>query len=242
MPKVIEMTSISSAGCMAGTILFILCCLAGQAFAFEFGSKVLDGDADLNNMLYNTSPNLRFWDINSNGYDNIDVVYLSWSGTPTVIVADLRLSPFGDLRAGSQVRSNDGDLGKPLISLASQIAYVDINSNNYYDLDDPVYYDFAPSFIINNNDIRLTPVYGLAAGTKVTNLDKDNGANALTLNYVMRFYNKNGDYLMPWSPIYDTGDLVYVDLSTLCIYGPNQCLDHAHVVANDIRLSTTQPP
>lgn len=226
--------------------LVVLVCLAGQASSYEFGSKVFDGDADLNNLLYNTSPILRFWDANSNGfYDNSDVVYLSWNTPLTVIAADIRISPFGDLRSGSQVKSSDSDWGNPLTNFSPtpQIVYIDNNTNGWYDLGDPVYYDIKPNnTIIDANDIRLTPMYGLAAGTKVGGGDQDNGRTRVVLDYVMRFYNKNGDYVMPWAPIYDTGDLIYIDVSTLCIYDFHQCLYHGHVVANDVRLSTTQPP
>lgn len=243
------MISFSNPGLAVG-IIFIFGSMATQTIAYEFGSKVLDGDVDLNNLLYCTAPTPRYWDINSNSfYDNSDVVYLSWSNaSPVKVIAnDLRLSPFGNLRSGSQVKSNDGDYIKPLSDFISppKIVYVDLNGNGMYDLNDPAYYDVIDisSTEVSHNDIRLTPLQGLAAGTKVTDYDADLGMKVKLLDSTLRFYNKNGNWIMenvvPSTFIYDIGDLLYIDIS---MEYQSETSPFGFVVVNDIRLSTTEPP
>jgi hypothetical protein len=212
--------------CLLGSVLVLVC--SSICGALEFGSKVKKDDVDVNNQLTVLPLDLMYWDANSNGvYDRDDVVYLNYHILSVVDAADLRLSPFGPYNSGTQVKSGDIDFGRTLTPFATTPGFVFTNLDGIpgYNLEDPVY------LIINNtklttsiNDIRLTDVAGLAAGTKILDSHRDLGDLVTNLPCQICFYNTNGN-LNP-NPVYDYGDLLYLDTDS-----------NGYVSVNDVRIS-----
>jgi hypothetical protein len=217
--------------------------------AYEFGSKVTLGDSDIGNLLYNVAPSVGYWDvgINPGVYDGGDIVYLSMDGDNVVDAGDVRLTPFDSIAAGTKVAPADNDIGKTLtLWPGATICYMELDSSPGYDLGDTVYLRItgtgaAPT---EPNDIRLTKVNGLDAGTRVMDFHGDNNMPVTTMLDTwgtlpiahgpmasIRFFNANGNYDAAGAPIYDNPDTVYLDLS---IPGSIQW---GSVTVNDLRLS-----
>lgn len=222
--------------------------LAG-ASEYAYGSKVLPLDTDVGRPLFAVGANIQFWDTGViPGYDDTDVVYLHFIG-PTVSANDVRLTPFGDLPAGSKVTPQDNDIGQPLLPVFApgQIRFADLYGGPQYDLEDPVYvHNFAVTVPPGGNlltrmrDLRLTTVPGagsavpgLDPGTKVRNLDLD-FPKALGLPVIapgiffppgiIRFFDVNGN------GVYDYSDDVY-------LYFPPSAPPSNSVTVNNVRLS-----
>lgn len=167
------------------------------ASEYPFGSKVLAGDTDFGKPLHPyTPPNplpagnfqIGYWETGQVwGYDDTDVVYLHQGALVTGILSnDVRLTPFWNLPAGSKVTPQDNDINKPLIALplipgwaAPCIAWANLYGGPTYDLDDPVYIHttgMQPAgtpTLTSINDVRLTTIGQIEAGTKVHNFDPD---------------------------------------------------------------------
>jgi hypothetical protein len=230
--------------CLLGSMLLMLG--VSCAVTFEFGSKVEVGDSDLGRLLYNCCPSVGFWDTNINPgvYDQSDVVYLHMNPADSIVDAnDIRLSSYNALPAGSKVTSEDNDINKLLTPLpGSKIVFLQMNGDPRYSLDDAVYLHI--NGLTNStqpNDIRLTKVAGMAAGTKVINLHPDNNMpiNPL-LDFpvppggpiaTIRFFNANGNYNATGVPVFDYPDVLYLDVS---IPGT---VAYGSVSVNDVRLS-----
>jgi hypothetical protein len=229
--------------CLLGCLILMLglCCAA----TFEFGSKVEVGDSDIGRLLYNCCPSVGFWDTNSNGvYDQGDVVYLHMNRTgPDVEAYDVRLSLYNTLPAGSKVTSADNDINKHLTPLpVAKIVFLQMNGDPRYNLRDAVYLHInGTTNSIQPNDIRLTRVLGIAAGTKVINLFPDRNMPITPLmNFpvppggpiaTIRFFNANGNYNATGVPVFDYPDVLYLDIS---IPGT---IAYGSVSVNDVRLS-----
>lgn len=180
---------------MAFCLIMILG-LAG-ASQYPFGTKVTSFDSDFGAPLRAYAPpanpapyfSLGYWETGVvNGYDDTDVVYLHQGfalGPFGVVRAnDVRLTPFGYLAAGSKVTPQDNDIGMQLRPLdtttiiTATIAWVNSHGGPGHDLDDPVYLRPGGPIVTGTtptatNDVRLTEVAGLPAGSKVGNLDPD---------------------------------------------------------------------
>lgn len=173
--------------------IIIMLGLAG-ASQYQFGTKVTSFDSDFGAPLRTYAPpanpptyfSLGYWETGVvNGYDDTDVVYLHQgfaAGPPGVVLAnDVRLTPFGYLAAGFKVTPQDNDIGMRLKPLSASIptatiAWVNSHGGPGHDLDDPVYLHPGPAFpgtLTATNDVRLTEVAGLPAGSKVGNSDPD---------------------------------------------------------------------
>ena len=186
-------------------LAFCLMLFLGSALAspYAFGTKVLSGDIDFGSPLRsyalpNPAPDFSicYWETGVvNGYDDTDVVYLHQGPVVGVVRAnDVRLTPFGNLPAGSKVTPQDNDIGmSPLFvippipgSLAASIGWVNLYGGPGHDLNDPVYLHQGavvpnpPVRLTTTNDVRLTAIGGKEAGTKVGDLDPD-----LPLNFAI---------------------------------------------------------
>jgi len=240
-------------------LAFCLMLFLGSALASEypFGSKVLSGDSDVGRpTLPFAAPQvpiyIAYWDVGSTPglFDANDIAYLHFgipaptvwpAATPAVVrVNDIRLTPFGNLPAGSKVTTQDNDIGMQLhqfLAGGNQIGWLDLYGIvGAYDLQDPVIINILPPAIpapTALNDIRLTESEGLPAGTKIRNSDPDLGRTyggpAIATNPMgsppFRFFDANGNGL------YDDTDDVY-----LHPVGPMQTA----VLVNDVRISGPQ--
>jgi hypothetical protein len=112
-----------------------------------------------------------------------------------------------DYPFGSKVLPNQSDIGRPLFPLPAQttVAFWDIGTRGY-DEEDPVYLHIGPSAggTINANDVRLTFLEDLMAGSKVTFTDTDMNKPIKQLHSTINFLNLYG------SRAYDLNDPVYV--------------------------------
>jgi len=224
--------------CLIGSLVFMLG-LAG-AVTYEFGSKVALGDSDVGNLLYNTEPEFRYWDLGPAGYDQGDIVYMHLRSTTCgdgcnlVSPNDIRITPFSSLAAGTKVTANDNDINKPLSSEDFHIMFTNLYGGPGYDFDDPVYLHVGPDTGASTvtNDIRLNNIVnGFSAGTKVLDYDGDHNKPLISLPpYAIRFFNANGNYDGVGKPLYDFADSVYLDFSM-------GSMDLGVVVVNDVRLS-----
>jgi hypothetical protein len=218
------------------------------ASEYPFGSKVMPTDSDLGKPLFNlpvatlgAGTTVRYWETGVvPGYDNNDVVYLHIPGNfpaGTVNANDVRLTPFGDLPAGSKVTPQDNDIGKPLLLLPGfprSIRYLDLYGSPQYDFMDPVYVHRTASTATIVRDVRLTEANGLEPGTKVRNFDQDlNKVFGVTPIFItllpqaawgpIKFFDMNGN------GVYDYPDDVYLNFPAAVPAGT--------VVVNNIRLS-----
>jgi hypothetical protein len=231
----------------------------GNAAAYEFGSKVISGDADEGKILESfqaagLTPTIAFLSFgsNANSFDGNSAVYINFAGNLRVNAGDLRLTNYSNLyAAGTKVKSGDLDFGTgpltPFANPAGQFYYGPRFLAPSYVLDDSVYLKTSPLPLqAGLNDIRLTsPVGAFAAGSKITDSDGDwntpltlmtsaaAGVVNLGLGPVaeLRFYNKDGDVNALGAPIYGSEDPVYLDVSFpgFASYGI--------VSPNDVRLS-----
>jgi hypothetical protein len=179
------------------------------------------------------------------GYDDSDVVYLHIpGGNPQVFVEanDVRLTPFGDLPAGSKVTPHDNDIGQPLLllpGLPTNIRYLDLYGSARYDFMDPVYVHQTASANTMVRDVRLSNTEASEPGTKVRNFDPDLnkalGATPAILQALpqgpvpsplerLRFFDTNGN------GAYDYPDDVYLNF-------PGTAAANPRVVVNNLRLS-----
>jgi hypothetical protein len=225
--------------CLIGSLVFMLG-LAG-AVTYEFGSKVALGDSDVGNLLYNTVPEFRYWDLGPVGYDQGDIVYMLMrsttcgSGCNLVSPNDIRITPFGALAAGTKVTANDNDINKPLSQENFNVMFTNLYGGPGYDFDDPVYLHVGPATPGTptvTNDVRLNNIVnGFSAGTKVLDYDGDHNKPLVSLPpYAIRYFNANGNYDNSGKPLYDFADSVYLDFSM-------GSANPGFVVVNDVRLS-----
>lgn len=231
--------------------LYLVLGLVG-ASEYQFGTKVLAGDKDIGRPLFAmpAGTDIRFWDTGVvPGYDDTDVVYLSASIAPpiptTAIKAnDVRLTPFGNIPAGSKVTPADNDIGMPLSIIppgGSNIRYLDLFGGPTCDLNDPVYVSRVPA-ITFVNDVRLnaTPGTGLKPGTKVRDFEPDlnkffgftpPNLAVVPLPAFGIFSTRLGFFDVNGNGVYDYWDDVYLNYP--------QGVPAGSVTVNNIRLSGT---
>lgn len=226
--------------------LYLIIGLVG-ASEYQFGTKVLAGDKDIGRPLFAmpAGTDIRYWDTGVvPGYDDTDVVYLDVSiASPLPATSlkanDVRLTPFGNLPAGSKVTPADNDIGMPLsiIPFGPNIRYLDLFGGPTCDLSDPVYVSRAPA-ITFVNDVRLnaTPGTGLKPGTKVRDFEPDlNKVFGFTppilvpLPTAGAFVTRLGFFDVNGNSVYDYWDDVYMNFP--------QSVPAGSVTVNNIRLS-----
>jgi hypothetical protein len=173
-------------------LAFCLMFFLGSALAspYAFGTKVFSTDSDFGSPLSAYLPSVNpipdfsicYWETGVvAGFDNTDVVYLHQGAVvpiSVVLANDVRLTPFGNLPAGSKVTPQDNDIGmRPLALIPgpANIGWVNLYGGPGHDLDDPVYLHQGPvpGTLTLTNDVRLTAVAGNGPGTRVGNLDPD---------------------------------------------------------------------
>ena len=132
------------------------------------GTKVKQMDIDATYILdLDENIRIRYGDVNSNGiYDIGETIYLDMMpdnliNSPYEVEAgDVRLSAYHDYDPNTKVFSTDIDKNNPLRLLPGDqdvVGYVDVNNNNKYDVDDPLYVDTDNSDSVTVGDLRLTP-------------------------------------------------------------------------------------
>jgi len=186
----------------------------------QYGSKVDRSDLDEASALspFYMGPEFAFWDVGIRGiFDPEDPVYINIVPSDNEVSEnDVRLTPFGDFPAGSQVNKADNDIGKTLTKFGSgtiplaEPRYLDVNGDKAYSLEDPVYLDINPGKV-SSNDVRISNYKGLPAGARVTESDSDNDLPTTTLPVMLSFFNTNGNINNGGFAIYDEGDMVYMD-------------------------------
>jgi hypothetical protein len=243
--------------CVLCTSLMLVLSI-GNAAAYEFGSKVVSGDADEGKILESfqaaaLTPTIAFLSLsNPTTFDENSVVYINFAGNMIVNVGDLRLTNYSNLyAAGTKVKSTDADFNKgPLTAFANpagQFYYGPRFSSSSYVPGDSVYLKTTPPPLTTGlNDVRLSsPIGAIVAGSKIKNNDVDwntpltlmLGATAGVVNLglgpvaELRFYNKDGDVNTLGAPIYGSEDPIYLDVSF-----PGFA-NYGIVSPNDVRLS-----
>lgn len=195
---------------------------------YEFGSKVASNDVDKGLPLqpFNEMPIIRYLDRLSDGYGANDIVYLDIISPSAgdVDEGDIRLSAFGHFTPGTQVKVNDPDYGAKLRDFINPgFVFLGVNDFAGYDYSDPVYAvaDLGMQRI-QANDLRLTTVNGLAAGSKVLDLNPDNGKPFTEMpawwSYMYYGLSPHG---------YGIGDKIYIHIQPTAL----------NVMENDIRIS-----
>jgi hypothetical protein len=235
-----------------------------------FGSKVIFEDADEGNPLNFCCHGLGYSDIGTkkDEYDENDPVYLDMDADRIISVNDIRITPFATPFAiyvpGSKVKRTDADINAHLRNLINwSIAYLDLNGDNVYGLQDPLYlHDRSRGNHLISGDIRLTFFQDYLPGSRVINYSQDANSSSVDLMGInsrngttpaqvveIRFFNANGNYLDEF-PIYDLADAVYLhiiypdentieDLEDLEDIEDVKCIKGivGSVGANDLRLS-----
>jgi hypothetical protein len=201
-----------------------------------YGSKVLPYDVDLSRPLspFCIFPEFAFVDAGILGtFDPGDPVYLNMNPMDCLVSEnDVRLSPFGIFPAGSQVTITDPDHGYKLVKFgtrgfpAVELRYFDVDGDEAYSLEDPVYLDFTPGKV-NANDLRITSYKNYAAGSRVRDSDLDSDKPTLIFTGTLSFFNANGNINARGYGLYDGGDVIYADTQ----------LPLSAVTVNDVRMS-----
>ncbi|MBN1235386.1 MAG: hypothetical protein JW999_04965 [Methanotrichaceae archaeon] len=123
------------------------------------------------------------------------------------IILMLSIASSSEYPFASKVFPENSDIGRPLFSLPARttVAFWDIGTPGY-DESDPVYLHIGPSDggTTNANDLRLTILGNLSAGSKVTFQDLDMNKPIEQLPSTICFLNING------SSAYDLHDPVYL--------------------------------
>lgn len=185
-----------------------------------YGSKVLPYESDESQSVspFYAGPIVAFVDAGIVGvFDPGDPVYLNIDPNDNLVSEnDVRLTPFRELPAGSQVRIGDPDHGYKLIRFgtsgfpAAELRYFDVDGDKAYSLEDPVYLDLNPG-LVNAGDIRITSYLTYTAGGRVRDSEVDSDKNTIILPGMFSFYNANGNVNNGGWAIYDVGDRVYMD-------------------------------
>jgi hypothetical protein len=222
-----------------------------------YGSKVQAGDSDVGLPLSQFSGQqlvgcIFYWDIGATSgiYDDKDVAYLRFSATPPAQVQanNIRLTAWDKYPAGSYVKPGDSDIGQALImpqvgvpplNIWTSFYYLDVTGGRGYDLGDPVYLKIQGPWLfpptLATNDIRITPIAGFQAGSRISIIDPDAGkilypfdlwapgiarssggpipASVKSPIAQFAFFNANGNTDLLGNPIYDEGDVVYFDVT-----------------------------
>jgi hypothetical protein len=203
---------------------------------------------------------LSYWDIGATPglYDDNDVIYLQFgsffSGANRIVrTNNIRMTGWESYPAGSYVKAADADIGQQLLpwnpatsfpaGISTGFGYMNLAGGAGYDLGDPIYLKAGSNTggDTGTNDIRITPLAGFPAGSRVSLSDSDAAkplnsfyqggltllpagpqAPATTLAPVaqLAFFNVNGNTQISW-PIYDEGDVVYFDIAPLFVVSPN---------------------
>jgi hypothetical protein len=220
--------------------LYLILGLVG-ASEYQFGTKVLPTDNDIGRPLFAMPPgtSICYWDTGSPLYDDTDVVYLTVPPTAITKANDIRLTPFGNLPAGSKVTPLDNDIAIPIIPIPGTplaIRYLNLFGGPRCDLRDPVYVSQNAVFSFVN-DVRLNATLGtgLKSGTKVRDFEPDLNKimgvlpNPLvTLPTFGASVNRLGFFDVNGNGVYDYWDDVYMNVP---VGFP------AEVSVNNLRLS-----
>jgi len=172
----------------------------GLAAAVDFkcvwepcGEKVDQGEIDATYVLKPViKAQFAFYDYNmpdgvTGEFDDSDSGYIDINGDGKVTAGiDVRITPWHNVPVGdpdfkypaNTKVGNDLDQNLPLVVPQDQavVSYIDIKSNDVYDLEDPVYVDTDNSGDVSTNDIRLTAnIWGFQPYTTVAPTDDDRG-------------------------------------------------------------------
>jgi len=132
---------------------------------------------------------------------------LIWTLLLASIIVMVSPASGSDYPFGSKVLPNQSDIGRPLFPLPAEttVAFWDIGTPGY-DEGDPVYLHIGPSACgtTNANDVRLTFLDDLAAGSKVSFRDPDMNMPIKQLPSTISFLDLHG------SRAYDLNDPVYL--------------------------------
>lgn len=186
----------------------------------KYGSKVQLNDVDESRALnpFYVAPTLAFVDAGVVGvFDPGDPVYIHIDpNSNSVSENDLRITPFGDFPAGSQVELSHPDYGNKLSRFgvspypSVELRYFDAKGDKAYSIDDPIYLDVNPGKV-NSGDIRITGYLGYEAGSRLEDSDIDADKPTSLLPGMFNFFNANGNINNAGWAIYDKGDKIYID-------------------------------
>lgn len=237
----------------------------GLAAAVDFkcvwepcGEKVEQGDVDATYVLKPViKAQFAFYDYNkpsgvTGEFDDSDTGYIDINGDGKVTAGiDVRITPWHNVPVGdpdfkypaNTKVGNDLDQNLPLVVPQDQavVSYIDIKSNDVYDLEDPVYVDTDNSGDVSTNDIRLTAnIWGFQPYTTVAPTDDDRGESLSLIDsgmfeYLLGFIDS--DCSSSWTcpdKLYlqqlkdediDPNANDYVTIGDLRIYIPQEAID-----------------
>lgn len=177
---------------------------ASLAMSYEFGSKVRNGDIDVNDQLSNFSPTMRYLNLGAPGLDTNDVAYLAQGPTAVVLPNDIRLTPFFGYLAGTRVKAIDPDVGLPIpLAIPGIWRYSNLYGVAGCDIEDPVYWSNSAALTVA--DLRLTKIQELNPGTWVKDSDVDfNNPLTILQNASPMYHDVNGNGQ------FDDSDSVYL--------------------------------
>lgn len=248
-----------------GILALIMMLSLGVSGAYDFGSKVVAGDDDvslyLDDFATAGAPIICERDLTGTpaAFSPGDMLYLDGDQNAIISLNDVRLMPFQNFPAGSQVAAGDVDIGNAyVVGFGYRIKWANIMGiAGQYDLGDAVYVDTTNTAVVSNGDIRLTAINGLAAGTLVEDFHPDAGLGAIAASLIgatpgavyttpctngplaqLRFYNANGNFIPGTAtPVYDTGDGIYLDISGMRGLPLPASIRYGTNVPNNVRLT-----
>lgn len=171
-------------------------------------TKLNDDDVIVATPLTAMANAYSYYDVNGNGrYDQGDHVILDADVDFLGSVNDVRLTPFDACSeyypTGEKIESARLDTVHVTTNIGGiQFGYVEVDSNPGYTAGDNVYIDINANNIVDQNDVRLTPSVGKAAGTQCDPAETDNGDPLIIPVGVIQFFDISGDGYTLEDPVY----------------------------------------
>jgi len=206
------MTSLIQRAFVSIAILALLAAIPGASAQekYAYGSVVDKADYDFTPVPKAVTPiSVCFRDLEGSGALRlVDPIYLAVAAdcTGSVKAKDIRLTPFGSYKAGTEVSAMDDDMGRKYMGpLGDKVRFIDQNGDGVLDPTDAAYLDIIDPAgkKVEVGDVRLTTVGTYVAGTRVRNgeLDQDSALSEIGA----------GVSLAAAHAVYKAGSTVYIN-------------------------------